>query len=75
MFFMSKIKYRILSFLLWVSLLMTGLYAYIRILTIFSSPITLGDEGGFLKVFNIFITSGFSEANIYGNSTFFNCIS
>ncbi|WP_341220845.1 hypothetical protein [Polaribacter atrinae] len=71
---MDRNKRLILNLLLWFSILMSSLYVYVRIFKNILNPVPSGDEGSFLKVFNIFVNSGFSEANIYGNSTIFNCI-
>ncbi|QVY65783.1 hypothetical protein [Polaribacter sp. Q13] len=57
------------------SILTTGAYAILRLFSVFIYPGPRRDEVFFIKAFNVFIDSGFSEANILGNSTFFNCIS
>ena len=72
---MSKKNKIIQNFVMALALLTSVLYASIRLFTIFVKADTSGDEGGFLYVFNIFIESGFYEANMYGNSTIFNSIS
>lgn len=72
---MSKINKIILNSVMSLALLTSVFYACIRLFTIFTNTYTSGDEGGFLHVFNIFIESGFYEANVYGNSTVFNGIS
>ena len=72
---MSKKNKIIQNFVMALALLTSVLYASIRLFTIFVKADTSGDEGGFLHAFNIFIDAGFYEANVYGNSTVFNCIS
>jgi hypothetical protein len=50
-------------------------YAFIRITNSFLRDHPMGDEPGFLNAFKIFINQGYYEANVYGNSTFFNLFS
>jgi len=65
----------ILKLFVGFSILTTSLYASIRLFSVFIEPSPVRDEVFFIKSFNIFIDSGFNEANILGNSTFFNCVS
>ena len=68
-------KKNILNLFVGFSILTTSVYAAIRLLSIFIQTGLIRDEVFFIKGFDVFIDSGFSEANVLGNSTFFNCIS
>lgn len=70
----SKEKKYLLYIFLVLNIISVVGYCYVRIVSKFLNKIPTGDEDSFLPIFKLFVGSGFSESNIFGNSTIFNLL-
>lgn len=72
---MNKLRKNIVYACMGLTTITTLVYTYIRIVSVFLRNEIKGDEREYLQVFTVFVDSGFSEANIIGNSVIFNLVS